>query len=491
VENPLVNAAVIVAAALAAATSVHLPVATRSPQAQAAIDRGLFFYYAYNGEAAVASFTQAATIDPQLSMAYWGIALASGPDLNTPINQERFAAGARAIAQAVALESGASAQERSMIDVMALRYKGTFANWRDDDAAYRRGMLALAQSSADRNVRLIAAEALLEGGGLTWGDAAPASEETRDALALVEGVLAGDPSNPMANHLCLHLYDLAPQREPALVCAERLDAAAFPPQAEHLAHMPAHYWIETGDYPAALASSERAFTLMQEVDAMGGDAPHIDRYVKHDISVGYSAAMMLGNYAIARLWAQRMNSALGTSFDGLTALRFGDYAAAYVARENQYGGVAVRGLAAIQLHRVAEARTLAADMLKNSAPAQGYLPQLFLARLADEDGNDAEATRWFDAAIANQRADYSGEQIPYIPAGEALGAHYLRRGDNAAAIAAFQATIATYPNDPRALFGLASAMAADGQRAQAVAVRARFDEAWKGADTTVDAAALP
>ena len=84
--------AVIVAAVVAAATSVHLPVAAAGPQAQAEIDRALFFYYAYNGDAAAQTFAQVTARDPRLAMGYWGIALAKGPDLNTPMTQERFVA---------------------------------------------------------------------------------------------------------------------------------------------------------------------------------------------------------------------------------------------------------------------------------------------------------------------------------------------------------------------------------------------------------------
>jgi len=482
--------AVIISAVVAAATSVHLPVAAAGPQAQSEIDRALFFYYAYNGDAAAQTFAQVTVRDPRLAMGYWGIALAKGPDLNTPITQERFAAGQQAIARAVALESSLSPDNRGLITAMQLRYKGSFADWQDDDTAYRHAMVSLAERSADRNVRLLTAEALIETGGLTWNSSAPLSLETQDALTLVEGVLRDDPTNPMANHLCLHLYDLAPQREAALKCAQRLDAADFPAQAEHLAHMPAHYWTETGNYTAAIASSERAYTLMQQLNTSGSDPQHTDRYVNHDIAVGYAAAMMLGNYSVARQWAQRMAAGLDTSFDALTALRFGDYAGAYAATGNQYGGPAVRGLAALQLQNTSEARAIAADLMKNGPPRRGYLPQLFLARLAEADGNDREAERWLEAAIANQRADYSGEIIPYVPAGEALGALYLRRGANAQAIDAFNATLQTYPDDPRALYGLAAAMAADGQEAQAAATRAHFEKEWKGADVTMDAAAL-
>ena len=64
--------------------------------------------------------------------------------------------------------------------------------------------------------------------------------------------------------------------------------------------MPAHYWIETGDYRAALASSGRAYALLLQLEASGDDAEHVLRYQKHDVAVGYSAAMMLGNYATAQ-----------------------------------------------------------------------------------------------------------------------------------------------------------------------------------------------
>jgi hypothetical protein len=482
--------AVIVAAVVSAATSVHLPVAAAGPQAQAEIDRALFFYYAYNGDAAAQTFTQVTVRDPLLAMGYWGIALAKGPDLNTPMTQERFAAGQQAIARAVTLESNLSPANRGLIKAMELRYKGSFADWQDDDTAYRHAMVALAERSGDRNVRLLTAEALMESGGLTWNDSAPLSLETQDALTLVDGVLRDEPTNPMANHLCLHLYDLAPQREAALKCAQRLDAADFPSQAEHLAHMPAHYWTETGDYAAAIISSERAYTLVQQLNTTGSDPQHADRYVNHDIAVAYAAAMMLGNYAAARQWARRLGAGLDTSYDAITALRFGDYAGAYAAAGNQYGGAAVRGLAALQLQHTSEAHAIAADLMKNGPPKRGYLPQLFLARLAEADGNDRDAEHWLEAAIANQRADFSGEMIPYIPAGEALGALSLRRGANAQAIDAFNATLHAYPNDPRALYGLAAAMTADGQAAQAAATRARFEKEWKGADVTMDAAAL-
>src|SRR5580704_9907452 len=61
--------------------------------------------------------------------------------------------------------------------------------------------------------------------------------------------------------------------------------------------MPAHNRIETGNYAAALRSSDRTAALLAQLDAHPAQSEHAHRYAKHDISVGYSAAMMLGNSA--------------------------------------------------------------------------------------------------------------------------------------------------------------------------------------------------
>ena len=325
------NLLAVVLAAASTAALVHMPVTTSDLQAQAAFDRGLLFYYAYNRDDAAHSFALAASLDSGLAMSYWGTALADGPDLNTSLTEERFNLAALAIDKATALEAGRPAPEGRFIAIMALRYHGTFANWTDDDAAYRRAMVAFAESSHEENARLLAAEALLEHGGLTWQNGMLAQQDSREALELVSSVLRDDPSSVMANHLCIHLYDLAPDRTPARPCAQRLDATALPPGAEHLAHMPAHYWIETGEYAAALQSSERAYAMLSRLTAEGGESEHVQSYEKHDLAVGYSAAMMLGNYAQAQRWSERMTSAFGTNFDPVTALRFGRYDLAYAA----------------------------------------------------------------------------------------------------------------------------------------------------------------
>src|SRR5882724_5622895 len=63
----------------------HLKVTTKSAAAQRAFDRGLTLAYSFAHFAAEEEFRKAAEADPQLAMAYWGIALVNGPHINFPV----------------------------------------------------------------------------------------------------------------------------------------------------------------------------------------------------------------------------------------------------------------------------------------------------------------------------------------------------------------------------------------------------------------------
>ena len=60
----------------------HRPVTTTSRLAQSYFDQGLRLIYGYYFTEAVASFREAIRLDPACAMAYWGMALAIGPNPN-------------------------------------------------------------------------------------------------------------------------------------------------------------------------------------------------------------------------------------------------------------------------------------------------------------------------------------------------------------------------------------------------------------------------
>src|ERR1051325_7809558 len=67
--------------------SIDHPVSTKSAEAQKYFDQGLAYLYAFNHQEGINSFKQALKLDPNLAMAYWGIALALGSNYNVPADE--------------------------------------------------------------------------------------------------------------------------------------------------------------------------------------------------------------------------------------------------------------------------------------------------------------------------------------------------------------------------------------------------------------------
>ena len=65
-------------------TYLHHPVSTDIQAAQFAFDRGLTMVLAYEQDEGERAFREAARLDRSLAMAWWGIALAVGPNINYP-----------------------------------------------------------------------------------------------------------------------------------------------------------------------------------------------------------------------------------------------------------------------------------------------------------------------------------------------------------------------------------------------------------------------
>src|SRR4051794_16220755 len=81
----------------------HHAVTTSSAEAQRYFDQGLLLAYGFNHPEAVRSFKEAARIDPDCAMAYWGIALALGPNINAPMTEAAVPEAWEALQKARAL----------------------------------------------------------------------------------------------------------------------------------------------------------------------------------------------------------------------------------------------------------------------------------------------------------------------------------------------------------------------------------------------------
>ena len=102
----------------------HFAVTTRSAESQHFFDQGLRLTYGFNHSEALRAFKEAARLDPENAMAYWGWALVLGPNINLPMQPEVTGQAYEAIQAAIALEDGVSERERAYIEALATRYVG-------------------------------------------------------------------------------------------------------------------------------------------------------------------------------------------------------------------------------------------------------------------------------------------------------------------------------------------------------------------------------
>ena len=81
---------------------VHtFPVSTKVERAQLFINQGVNLAYAFNHAEAARAFAEAARLDPDLAMAYWGHALVLGPNINATMTPEDEPKALRAGAEGV------------------------------------------------------------------------------------------------------------------------------------------------------------------------------------------------------------------------------------------------------------------------------------------------------------------------------------------------------------------------------------------------------
>ena len=102
--------------------NINLPVTTSNPEAQKFFNQGLAYIYAFNHEEAVRSFKQATQLDPQLAMAYWGMALALGSNYNVQADGPSLLSAYTNLQKAIELAPKASEHERAYINALSKRY---------------------------------------------------------------------------------------------------------------------------------------------------------------------------------------------------------------------------------------------------------------------------------------------------------------------------------------------------------------------------------
>ena len=489
---------------------VHHPVSTTKPEAQAAFDEGLTLLYAFNRTAARAAFEKAAAADPDLAMAYWGIAQSYGSNVNVSIDEPGEKAASDAIAHARSLLGTASDEEAAYVEAAAVRYTTSpKPNYTALARAYEKAMHDLSHRYPDDlDAATLFAESEMDLHAWAWfSPSGQPAEGSNEIIATLESVLARDPMHIGANHFYIHATEESTHPERALLSAQRLSSFSFEPAAAHLVHMPAHTYARSGYYDLASMSNMRATEHDRAYLAVEPDR-EASSYYGHNLFFLNFADQMEGDFAGAKDAAD-MLAAQGQQEPQIFTLcrfaRWRDILAMPAPKPSADDPLRValwhyaRGLASAATSDVAgaerERQTLAEeDRSTNVQPVTGFWngsKQILGIALDVLDGKIALArNRPTDAFAPLAHAVRTQDGLLYIeppdwyyPVRESLGAAQLRAGDAKGAERTFRDDLARDPRNPRSLFGLQKSLAAEGDATDASWVERQFEAAWRNADS--------
>jgi tetratricopeptide (TPR) repeat protein len=499
----------------------HHAIATKNKEAQDYFDQGLTFIYGFNHEEAGRAFQRASELDPVAPMPLWGIALAVGPNYNMDVDAEREKTACESIQKAARLAGNGPQAERDYVAALSVRYsaeaKPDYKKLAREYAAATRKLME--KYPDDLDAATLYAESLMDlNPWRLWSPDGKAGENTEEIIRVLESVLARDPNHAGANHYYIHAVEASGHPERALPSARRLDNMI--PHAGHLVHMPAHIYIRTGDYDAAVTSNVLAVRedrkYAEEADKVG--SLYDLMYHSHNEHFIAMAAAMAGRYAEAKTAADGLVKRLEPHVKMMPALdlflmtplwveaRFAKWDALSAAPEPskdlpgthamwRYTRVlafAAKGdTAKAAVERDAFQKETAA--VPAGSPFGGQNPATDIleiaahvmdARIAGARGEATSAVEHWQKAVQKQDSLIYDEPADwYYPVRESLGAALLLTGDAKQGEAVFREDLSRNPRNPRSLFGLHQCLLAQKREADAAWVERQFRMAWASADT--------
>lgn len=287
---------------------IYHPVSTANPDAQKYFNKGLTYIYAYNHDVAYSSFEKAAQLDPNLAMAYWGMALALGQNVNEDITPEREVRCYKLMQSALKLAPNSSKNEQDYIQALKVRYvDNPSADFVPLRAKYREAMKKVVEAyPEDLDAATLYSESILNlNPWKWWTPQGKPTEGIYEAVDLLEHVLNRNPDHIGANHFYIHAFEESPFPERALMSAHRLETLL--PESGHLLHMPCHIFLLVGDYESALKTNLKALAAdRQYIKEHGLEGGYPVHYFGHNLYIMMRIHMLIQDFENAYKTAQEL-----------------------------------------------------------------------------------------------------------------------------------------------------------------------------------------
>ncbi len=499
------------------------PVHTRSRQAQSFFDQGLRLTYAFNHQEAMRSFKEAARLDPDCAMAYWGWALVLGPNLNLPMSAEAAVQAYEAVQMAVDRKENATVREKGYIDALAKRYSADpQTNRKALNTAYAEAMGRLhARYPDDLDAATLYAAALMNISPWDyWTKDGKARPNTPTILQVLETAMHKDPKHTGALHYYIHAVEPV-DADRGLQAADRL--RGLTPGAGHLVHMPTHIYMQVGRYAESFTLNAQAAKADEDyLIQCRSQGIYPLGYYPHNIHFQTWAALMLGKRNDALAAARKVASKVPMDFSGndwalfqtfasmplVTMVRFGQWEAVLAEPEppenwRYMTGIwhYARGLAFTYTQKpdsaaeeLARLQSLIGDT-KSKHEMIGFSDATTLLTIAGEvlAGEMAAARKQFSTAIAHLEHAaaledglmYNEPPDWYYPVRHTLGAVLLEAGQPGKAEAVYRQDLKRYRENGYSLYGLWRSVEAQGRNAEAARIKERYQKAWSLADANL------
>ena len=463
--------------------TTHFPT-SGAPRAQRDFMRGLLLLHSFEYDAARRTFQAAERTDPGFAMAYWGEALSYNQTLwgEQDLDAARSALAKLAATPEERVARAGTARERGYMASVEQLYGAGDKTRRDANYSAALGELARTYPD-DLDARSLYALSIL---GLTNG-VRNVGNYMR-AAAEAEAVYDIDKRHPGALHYLIHAYD-DPIHAPLGLRAARLYGKVAP-GASHAQHMPSHIFFSLGMWDEAIDANVASLRIARAQHDGGyhslvwltyaylqkdsrQKAEELVRSVAHDVEAGPTKDNRIRLAYARAIWLVETRGAAGadarSSVDNGGIASIGYFNAYDFARGITAGAETGEARAALaRLQARTEAARLAskgvvADWHDNVTGAELEQAAIMAAALGgtiqyyEGDRTHGIARVREAIAVADHEEFEYGPPWSVKPLDELLGDLLLADGHRDEAAAAFEKTLAVYPNRRLAREGLAAA----------------------------------
>jgi tetratricopeptide (TPR) repeat protein len=497
-----------------------------SRSVSAKFDRALSLLHNFWYGRALDGFQQVSNDDPECAMAYWGAAMTyNHPYWDPPSAADETAAWVLVQKGLAAKEM--SPRERLYLNAAAALFKEAGAGPKAGrDEGYRDVMATACAQFPDDETKLFYGLAVLG----TIKEGTKGFERQEQAAKLFEEVYTHSPDHPGALHYLIHVYDDPAHAEQGLEAARKYAKAAA--AVPHALHMPSHIFTRLGYWDESAATNERAWQVSENEVQRAGESGALRDF--HSLNYLEYAYLQLGRYRDAK----RTLDIVAREYEALTDKKtaadtpelqsrhvrgrtiyaipdrvvygYFDMLTRYMVETGDWDAAAKipllvpsRDFVAVKLQLEAMAAAtrkdaagarVAADKLALLAQESGQHPfaqQIITTQAKEAEAFAAKATGNADEAVAKLKEAVAIEdsidglsQPPYpiIPANELFGTLLMELHRPADAKARYLQTLKRTPGRAKAIYGIALAAQAAGDKITAQQRYQQFLALWKNAD---------